>query len=109
MTRASLIAVALLGALPACGSAVPAATPDATTVLIKEFLFTPQSLQVAAGATVTWKNLDDEPHTVRSANGSIRSGALDQNDTFSVTFKHPGVYAYGCSIHPRMAGTIVVK
>ena len=110
--------------LPACGSApgaplsaqlaasattVPTATATAVTVSIHDFEFSPQTLTVAAGTTVTWKNLDGEPHTVRGADEQVRSSALDQNDSYSVKFDKPGTYKYGCSIHPKMSGTIIVK
>ena len=44
------------------------------------------SLNVAAGATVTWKNLDGEPHTVTSDSGLFRSGGLDEKDAFTFKF-----------------------
>jgi plastocyanin len=58
---------------------------------------------------VTWTNNDDEPHTILSDTGAFRSSALDTNETFSYKFDKPGVYAYHCSIHPRMVATIVVE
>jgi plastocyanin len=76
---------------------------------VSNFAFAPASLTVAAGATVTWVNHDEEPHTVVSASGDFRSGALDSADKFSFRFDHPGTYKYVCSIHPHMTGTIVVK
>jgi plastocyanin len=82
---------------------------DANTVVMKNFDYAPMTLTVAAGATVTWKNLDGEPHTVVSVDGAFRSPALDENDTFSFTFKKPGTYKYVCSIHPKMMATITVK
>jgi len=52
------------------GSAIciPAAaqTPDPNQILIKEFMFAPNPLTIKAGSTVTWVNMDDEPHTVVS-------------------------------------------
>ena len=60
-------------------------------------------------ATVSWKNLDPEPHTVRSVDDQFRSGALDQNDSFSFKFDKPGTYRYVCSIHPQIVGTVTVK
>jgi plastocyanin len=72
-------------------------------------MFEPTSLTVAAGSTVTWANLDDEPHTVVSDTGLFRSGALDTDGTFSFRFDKPGTYHFACSIHPRMVGTIVVR
>ncbi|MEJ0043658.1 MAG: cupredoxin domain-containing protein [Rhizomicrobium sp.] len=83
-----------------------AAAPD---IVMKNFDFTPMTLTVKAGATVTWKNADGEPHTVVSADGLFRSAALDENDTFQFVFAKPGTYKYVCSIHPKMVGTIAVK
>jgi plastocyanin len=107
VSRASLFAVAL-AVISICGrSATPASA--VTTVTIQNFAFSPASLTVPVGGTVTWKNLDGEPHTVRSADETVRSGALDQNESFTFKFDKAGTYKYGCSIHPQMAGTIVVK
>ncbi len=80
-----------------------------TNVIIKNFDFAPMAVTVPAGSTVTWKNLDGEPHTVTSADGLFRSGALDQNDSFSFKFVKPGVYKYVCSIHPKMMATVTVQ
>jgi len=82
---------------------------QASAVVIKNFDFAPMSLTVKPGATVTWKNLDGEPHTITSADGLFRSGALDTNETYSFKFDRPGTYKYVCSIHPRMTAAIVVK
>jgi len=82
---------------------------DANTVVMKNFDFSPMSLTVKAGTTVTWKNLDGEPHTVVSADGFFRSHALDQDDTFTFKFDKPGTYKYVCSIHPKMMAAIIVQ
>jgi plastocyanin len=82
---------------------------DANIIVLKDFHFSPMSLTVSAGATVIWKNLDGEPHTVVSVEGLFRSGGLDQNDSFTFKFDKPGTYKFLCSIHPQMLGTIVVK
>ena len=79
------------------------------TIVLKNFHFAPTSMIIAAGTTVTWLNLDGEPHTVVSVDGLFRSGGLDQNDAFTFTFDTPGTYKFLCSIHPQMIGTIVVK
>ena len=79
------------------------------TIVMKNFDFAPMTLTVKAGTTVTWKNTDGEPHTVTSDTGLFRSGALDQDDTFTFKFDKPGTYKYVCSIHPKMTGTIVVR
>lgn len=76
---------------------------------ISHFMFAPMEMTVPAGSTVTWKNLDGEPHTVVSLDGAFRSQALDQDESFSFKFDKPGTYRYLCSIHPRMRATIIVK
>ena len=79
-----------------------------TTVAIQNFHFA-MDVTVTPGSTVTWTNLDGEPHTVSSADGLFRSPALDQKDSFSFKFDKPGVYKYICSIHPQMRATVIVK
>jgi plastocyanin len=96
-------------ATAATTTATTVAAADATTISIREFMFTPTSMTVAVGTTVKWQNLDGEPHTVRSVDTSFSSNPLDQNDSFTFKFDKPGTYRYVCSIHPQMVGTIVVK
>jgi plastocyanin len=107
-THSILLVPLLLAASLAARSATPTAAND-TTISIRDFSFAPTSMTVAVGTTVRWKNLDGEPHTVRSVDSGFRSDPLDQNDSFTFTFDKPGTYRYVCSIHPQMVGTIVVK
>ena len=105
---ASLLAVALPD-LTAAGEAAVAVAASASTVKIDNFAFTPATLTVTAGTTVTWKIEDDSPHRIGDKNGTFKSAALDTDDTFSHTFAAPGEYPYICTIHPYMAGKIIVK
>lgn len=84
-------------------------TEETIQVSAKNFMFAPASITVKAGTTVTWVNLDDEPHTVFSDAGLFRSSALDTKERFSFKFEKPGTYHYLCTIHPRMLGTVVVE
>ncbi|WP_184009888.1 MULTISPECIES: cupredoxin family copper-binding protein [unclassified Paraburkholderia] len=84
-----------------------ASTPNA--IVIKNFMFSPMELTIKAGTTVTWKNLDGEPHTVVNDAGLFRSAALDQDDTYQFKFDKPGVYKIFCGIHPNMKATITVQ
>lgn len=86
-----------------------AETSDTTQILVKDFMFNPTPLTVKAGSTVTWTNMDDEPHTVVSDTGVFKSGGMDTNESFSYKFDKPGTYHFTCSIHPRMVGTVVVQ
>ncbi len=72
-------------------------------------MFSPGTVTVKAGETVTWTNLDEEPHTVVSVEGIFRSSALDTKDSFSFKFERPGTYRYLCTLHPKMLGTVVVE
>jgi plastocyanin len=102
------LGVGMLMAVSASGFSVVQAQ-ESNVVVIKNFMFSPMSLTIKAGSTVTWKNLDGEPHTVVSDVGLFRSGALDQNDVYQFKFDKPGVYKVFCAIHPYMKETITVQ
>ena len=78
-------------------------------VRVDNFTFGPATLTVPVNSTVTWVNKDDLPHVIASNDGVFKSKALDTEDKYSYTFSKPGTYAYFCSIHPKMVGTIIVK
>ena len=87
----------------------PAAPPTAgDAISISNFAFVPATLTVPAGATVTWTNQDQQPHTVVAGDGSFRSPGLGTGATYSYTFPMAGSFDYICSIHPFMHGTVVV-
>jgi plastocyanin len=84
--------------------------PANYSVNIQGFAFSPATLTIAAGSTVTWTNLDAAPHTITADDTSqFASGNIAQNGIFVHTFSAPGTYAYHCSIHTSMKGTIIVK
>ena len=95
--------IALAVALPTI------AQPADVQVTIKNFDFMPMAVSVPDGGSVTWKNLDGEPHTVTGTGGDFRSEALDEDDTYTFKFTKPGVYQYICTIHPKMRATVTVK
>src|SRR5690349_17907090 len=70
----------------------------ATQVKIDNFSFTPQTLTINAGTTVTWTNGDDIPHNVVSTDKVFKSKTMDTDEKFSYTFTKPGTYNYFCSI-----------
>ena len=107
-TATMLAAVVLPGVAQNAAPAAPAAA--AAAVSIDNFTFTPQSLTVKAGTTVTWTNRDDIPHGIAATNNAFaRSRAMDTDQSYSFTFTTPGTYQYFCYIHPHMVGTIVVQ
>jgi len=96
---------------PATPTSAPAATsapsaPMTGAVTIQNFSFSPASITVAVGGTVTWTNQDSTAHTATGQ--SFNTGNLNRGQSGSATFSTPGTFPYHCSIHPNMTGTISV-
>jgi predicted lipoprotein with Yx(FWY)xxD motif len=107
------MALPLLLLAPVLGAhaARPAAHAHATVqVTIQNFAFSPQTITVAPGTTVTWTNKDSQDHTVTSDSDAWPdSGNLATNKTFSHTFANAGTYTYHCALHPYMTGKVIVS
>ena len=86
-----------------------AGTDPAPQVMIDNFVYSPVPLTVKVGATVTWINHDDIPHTVDSTQGKFKSAALDTDQKFEFRFTEAGEYPFYCRIHPKMTGKIIVQ
>ena len=79
-------------------------------IVIKNFAFSPASITVKPGATVTVTNKDSVAHTVTASNGGFNTGDIQPGA--SATFTAPnsaGSYPYICSIHQYMTGTLIVS
>jgi plastocyanin len=112
-----LVLVALAGllalALSACGSGEASEAPQAAadnnggpTVTIQHLAYTPATLTVGMGATVTWVWRDGAiAHDVKG--DGFKSKVMAEG-TFSHRFTKPGIYKYVCTLHPNMTGTIEV-
>jgi plastocyanin len=83
--------------------------------------FTPNpisiSLASATGGLVQWVNNDQNSgvyggtgttHNITADDESFSSGNILPGGTFERTFTVAGSYAYHCSIHPAMKGTVIV-
>ena len=77
-------------------------------VAIADFAFSPATLTITAGDTVTWTNEDQVEHTATSTTGAFDSGLLGQGASYSFTFTTAGTFDYLCTPHPTMTGQIVV-
>ena len=79
-------------------------------VKISNFKFSPASVTVTKGARVTVTNEDSTAHTATADDGhSFDTGTLAHGASQTISVSKPGSYAYHCSIHPFMHGTLVVK
>ena len=87
----------------------PAAAPN--TVQMKNMTFSPVTITVAVGTTVTWKNNDGYNHTSTSDTGVWNTGDVVSGGSKTVTFNTAGTYPYHCFYHGSMGmrGTVVVQ
>jgi plastocyanin len=88
-----------------------ASAGGATEVEIADFAFDPGDLDVKVGDTVTFANGDSATHTATSDKGAPKAfdtGKIKGDASAEVTFDEAGDYAYYCSIHDYMKGTIHV-
>jgi plastocyanin len=94
--------------MPAHGSApAPPPPPAAAAVAIHTSAYAPKSIAVPAGTTVTWTNHDDDDHNVTGS--GMKSASFGKDATYSHAFTDAGMYAYVCSLHPQMKGTVTVQ
>lgn len=84
-------------------------TPTATsTVTIQNFDFSPSAITVKKGTTVTWINKDSSAHTVTADDKSFDSGTIAAGKSYTHSFDTVGTFAYHCSIHTSMKGSVIV-
>jgi len=87
----------------------PTSTPfpsSLATVSVVDFSYMPWITRIKAGQSVLWRNDGTEQHDVTGSDW--HSGPLDPGYTYRLTFGLPGTYAYRCSIHLDMTGSVVV-
>lgn len=116
----SLVLVALLSGcdLTLARGSQPTSTSTSTTIPalvqsvdIANFAFSPSSVTIAKGTTVTWTNKDSASHTVTSTTGAtaFASGTIAAGKSFANTFDVAGTWTYRCSFHPSMTATVIVS
>ncbi|RRQ25932.1 copper-binding protein [Rhodococcus sp. Eu-32] len=109
-SRGALVGLVLLAAVGCSSSAEEAPTPEyPNQVTVVNRAYSPQTITVRVGDTVTWV-FDDKgmSHDVVADDRSFRS-PLMVSDTFTHTFTEPGTFTYHCTPHPDMTGTVVVE
>ena len=78
------------------------------SVNMGDFFFSPTSVTIAVGDTVTWHNSGQAPHTATANDGSFDTGTINAGGSGSHTFNSAGTFSYICTIHPNMKGTVRV-
>jgi plastocyanin len=106
---AAAIAIPAVGLARMLGSQDVGAADVAVTIM--NFSFLPTPLTIPLGTTVVWTNQDTAPHTATSDPGSaftFDTGMLQKGQAGRVTFTMAGTFAYHCTVHPNMHGTVTV-
>src|SRR4051794_22818372 len=96
-----------IGALALWATFAGAATAADSGVTIAGFAFSPATITVKVGDTVTWTHNETVEHTATGAD--FDAGTVAPGATATVTFKTAGSFTYTCRIHPTMTGTVVVQ
>lgn len=115
----AVLTILLLFAILGCnnGSTSPYGNSNSTTntktapntVAITNFTFSPSSVTIAKGTIITWVNNDGVAHTSTSDNNVWDTGSIAPGASKTVTFGTSGTFAYHCTVHPMMTGTIIVQ
>jgi len=106
---AAAVALPMVGLAKMIGSEDVGAADVAATIV--NFTFQPNPLTVPVGTVVVWTNQDTAPHTATSDTGSaftFDTGMLQKGQSGRVTFTTAGTFAYHCTVHPNMHGSITV-
>ena len=106
------IAASLLVLLPltgvACGSSSGGGgTPTvAGQVNVIDNSFSPKTIDISVGDTVTWVWKGTVKHNVT---GPGFNGPTQKTGRYKHTFNSAGSFTYNCTIHPGMKGTVKVS
>ena len=104
-----LLLAAGCGQKAAAPAPAPQPTPSANGAAVEmtNFAFSPDTVTIAVGETVTWTNKDSAGHDV--VGDLFKSPSMATGETFTFTFDKAGTYPYICGIHPSMKGTVIVQ
>ncbi len=80
-------------------------------VSIGDNFYSPQTVTVTSGQTVTWTWEGENGHTVTFDDGAIGGSQVQQEGTFSTSIELPGTFTYFCTVHGRtiMSGSVFVQ
>ena len=112
MGRAFLALMVTSVLAAACGTddGSEPAPPEAATVSMPGFTFTPFTTEIVVGGTVTF-DFPAEPHNVVFA--KVTGAPSDIQETANArvqrTFSTAGTFPYDCRLHPGMSGVVVAR
>ncbi len=114
LARAAIATFLVLGLAAPAIAAEPIRGPSGASGPVKIKIkdsgtrrFAPSSITISRGTKVKWVNKGTLTHTTTADEGAWDE-RLDPGDTFTRKFRHAGTFAFHCSIHPSMTGTVTV-
>jgi plastocyanin len=90
-------------------SVIATKTISKNAVTIQNFAFSPATITIKKGQSITWTNEDSAGHSATADDNSWDTGVLSQGQSKAITFAKVGTYAYHCSIHPNMKAIVIVQ
>jgi len=118
--RLLVVAMGVSLIVSACGSDSPSPTAPTSstaadvTVTIQgnsaSNSYAPNPVTMRVGQTIAWRNADSITHTATQDSGGFNTGSVAAGATSAATMMNTaGAFAYHCTIHPGMVGTINVQ
>jgi plastocyanin len=92
--------------VPPAGT-VPAGSAEVRIVDDDADGFEPGTITINLGESVTWVNVDKDPHTATGS--TFDTGRIEPGEQSTITFDTAGSFPYFCQIHPVMTGTVEVR
>jgi len=106
LLRIFALLCALASLLIVCDATIGAAARR--SIVINGVRYEPETVTIKRGDTVVWINKDPFPHTV-TVKGVFDSREIAAGKSWTYTPRKPGEYAYICTLHPNMKGTLKVE
>ena len=87
----------------------PPQASNAAVTLLDTFAFSPASVTIGVGGSVTWTWQGGTFHDVGSSVFASDPAGIKNSGTYRVTFSTAGTFSYFCSVHVGMTGVVVVQ
>ena len=90
---------------------VTAPAPGRVTVTTPNLSFSPSSVTIPVGGSVTWQ-ISGSTHNVTFSGAAPSGGSIGDTgpgNSVSRTFSSPGTYGYQCTRHSGMSGSVTVQ
>ena len=106
---ALLVSVVATADTNAAADAAKSSQRALQVITIEGLAFKPASLTVKRGDRIRWINKDLVPHTATATGGPFDSKVIAADASWTWVAHEPGTFAYVCSFHPMMKGTLTVR